>query len=184
MRPRRRLLITATDTETGDLAVWDRDAGIELVSAVASSCAVPGVYPPVTIDGRRYMDGGIRSGTNADLAAGADTIVVLEPLAHLVPRTALAAEIEASGARSVVTVAPDEASVEIFGVDVLSPALWRPAFEAGLAQASVHVAEIGGVWGGAGSAGGIRVGSPDTAVRILGPGHQWSVHGGPPRRCR
>ncbi|MGO8728014.1 MAG: patatin-like phospholipase family protein [Streptosporangiaceae bacterium] len=37
-----------------------------LVDAVAASCAVPGVWPPVTIGGRRYVDGGVRSSDNAD----------------------------------------------------------------------------------------------------------------------
>ena len=41
-----------------------------VVRAVASSCSVPGVYPPVTLKGRRYIDGGMRSPTNADMAAG------------------------------------------------------------------------------------------------------------------
>ena len=41
---------------------------------------MPGVYPPVTIDGRRYVDGGMRSAANADLAQGYDRLVVLAPI--------------------------------------------------------------------------------------------------------
>ena len=67
--PARALLVTAVDVATGELAVFDRDAGVPLTLAVAASCAVPMVWQPVTIDGRRYMDGGTRSPTNADLAA-------------------------------------------------------------------------------------------------------------------
>ena len=36
-----------------------------------------GTLPPVTIKGRRYLDGGARSGTNADLAKGYDVVVVI-----------------------------------------------------------------------------------------------------------
>jgi predicted acylesterase/phospholipase RssA len=37
--------------------IMDRMSGVSLVDAVAASCAVPGIWPPVTIAGRRYMDG-------------------------------------------------------------------------------------------------------------------------------
>ena len=50
-----------------------------LVDAVAASCAVPGIWPPVTINGRRYIDGGVGSATHADLAAGYDRILVIVP---------------------------------------------------------------------------------------------------------
>src|SRR4051795_7843054 len=77
--PQRRLLIAAVDAGTGALAVFTRDSGVALRDAVAASCAVPGVWPPVTIDGRRYVDGGARSMANSDLAAGADRVLVLLP---------------------------------------------------------------------------------------------------------
>ena len=57
--PDRVLRLTAIDTATGELVVFDRDSGVGLVDAVAASCAVPGAWPPVTIAGRRYMDGGV-----------------------------------------------------------------------------------------------------------------------------
>jgi NTE family protein len=49
----RRLLITAVDVEDGRFVTWDRDSGVELVLAAASSCAAPLVWRPMTIDGRR-----------------------------------------------------------------------------------------------------------------------------------
>ncbi|MGW3208665.1 patatin-like phospholipase family protein, partial [Streptomyces sp. NPDC001135] len=69
--PERRLLITAVDATTGEPVVWDRDSGVPLVHAVAASSAFPGAAPPVAIDGRRYIDGALRAGSNADLAVGA-----------------------------------------------------------------------------------------------------------------
>jgi NTE family protein len=56
--PQRRLLVTAVDAASGEFVVFDRDSGVDVVDAVAASCAVPGVWPPVTIRGRRYVDGG------------------------------------------------------------------------------------------------------------------------------
>ena len=74
------LRLTAVDVLTGAFEVFDAGSGVELVDAVAASCAVPGIWPPVTIGSRRFMDGGVRSPTNADLAAGIDAVVVLAPL--------------------------------------------------------------------------------------------------------
>jgi NTE family protein len=78
--PQQRLLIVAVDTETGEEYIMDRTSGVSLVDAVSASCAVPGIWPPVTIAGHRYMDGGVRSATNADLAHGSDRILILNPL--------------------------------------------------------------------------------------------------------
>ena len=50
---------TAVDTATGELAVWGRESGVSLVQATSWSCCVPGLFPPVTINGKRYMDGGV-----------------------------------------------------------------------------------------------------------------------------
>ncbi|GAA3119850.1 patatin [Streptosporangium carneum] len=144
--PDRRLLVTAVDTGTGEFVVWDRHSGVPLASAVASSCAVPCVFPPVAINGRRYMDGGVRSVTNADLAAGSSAVVVVEPLAHLETRRRIDAEIATLGDAAVAHVTPDQASVTVFGSDILDPALWRPAFAAGLAQAPDVVESVAKVW--------------------------------------
>ena len=58
--PARDLTITAVDAATGEFRTFDRDSGVPLLQAGAASGAVPGVYPPGTIDGRRYGDGGLR----------------------------------------------------------------------------------------------------------------------------
>ncbi|MFJ2029093.1 patatin-like phospholipase family protein [Streptosporangium sp. NPDC087985] len=144
--PDRRLMITAVDAGTGEFVVWERDSGASLVSAVASSCAVPCVFPPVEINGRRYMDGGVRSVTNADLAAGSSTVVILEPMAHLAPRQHFEAEIARLGDAVVAHLAPDEASMAVFGTNLLDPGLWRPAFKAGLAQAPALAESVTRAW--------------------------------------
>jgi len=144
--PERRLLITAVDATTGEPAVWDRDSGVPLVHAVAASSAFPGAAPPVAIDGRRYMDGALRSGPNADLAAGARTLVVVEPTAHLFPREALDRQLAAMGADAVVTIGPDPASVRAFGSDAGDLAAWEPAFQAGLHQADDIDAQLRSTW--------------------------------------
>lgn len=145
--PDRRLLVTAVDTADGGFTVWHADAGVPLPLAVMSSCAVPCVFPPVEIGGSRYMDGGVRSMTNADLARGASAVVVLEPMAHLAPRDRAEAELKEIGTDNIASVVPDQAAVDAFGLNVLDDALWGPAFEAGLAQASSAAGQVAAVWG-------------------------------------
>ncbi|GLX06161.1 patatin [Microbispora sp. NBRC 16548] len=144
--PERELLITSVDAATGEFVVWDRSSGTPLVLAVASSCAVPMVFPPVEINGRRYVDGGVRSATNADLAEGARALVVLEPLGNLTPRAVLEAEMAQACAATSYVVHPDTASVAVFGQNVLDPALWGPAFAAGIDQAAALAEPITAVW--------------------------------------
>ena len=70
--PERVLRVTAIDIATGELVVFDRDSDVELVDAVAASCAVPGAWPPVTIGDRRFMDGGVGSTVNMAVAGDCD----------------------------------------------------------------------------------------------------------------
>ncbi len=133
--PERRLVITAVDAETGEPVAWDRDSGVPLVRAVAASCAVPCVFPPIAVDGRRYIDGGVRSGTNADLATGADTVVVIAPMADASPLGAPPAELAALRERSAVTlIKPDQAALAAIGTNVLDASRREPAVDAGIVQ--------------------------------------------------
>ena len=145
--PERDLRVTAVDAGTGEFVAFDRTSGATLVEAVAASCAVPGVWPPVTIGSRRFIDGGMRSTINADLAAGHDRVVVLTPFT-----VGLAGDVSAecdglreAGAR-VVVVAADADSVAAFGTNPLDPATRRPSAEAGRAQAAAVVTAIAEVW--------------------------------------
>lgn len=121
--PRRVLRITAIDTGTGELVVFDSESGVELIDAVAASCAVPGAWPPVTIGGRRYMDGGVASSVNLDVAHDCVTAVVLVPAAPDAPSPfgdGPAAEIEAF-AGTAFTVFADADSLKAFGPNLLDP---------------------------------------------------------------
>lgn len=147
--PAERLVIVAVDAETGEPRFFDRDAGVSLTDAVAASCAVPGVWPPMTIEGHRYMDGGVRSVTNADLAMGAQRVLVLSLLPPG-PQSTLPREVAAlEGAGSAVLVAePDAASVEAIGPNVLDPARREETARAGRAQGRRQAAELSAFWTG------------------------------------
>ncbi|WP_286899126.1 patatin-like phospholipase family protein [Thermocrispum sp.] len=75
--------VVAVDYDSGERVAFGADGPADIQQAVRASCSVPGVSPPVTIDGRRYVDGAVYSSTSADLLVGApvDEIVVLAPMA-------------------------------------------------------------------------------------------------------
>jgi NTE family protein len=115
---------------------------------VAASCAVPGVYPPVTIGGRRYVDGGMRSAANADLGDGYDRVVVLAPIPRgFGPMASVDAQVTGMVCR-VAVVAPDDDSRTAIGRNVLDPAARAPSAEAGRAQAATVAERIAEVWTG------------------------------------
>jgi NTE family protein len=147
--PERPLLIPAVDAVTGETVVFNRESGVDLVDAVAASCAVPGVWPPVTIGERRFIDGGVRSGTNADLAAGADRILVVEPAPADVPQPLgnLDDEIEALRPGEAYVIWADQASVDAFGTNPLSPATRGPAARAGRAVGRAQAKAVAEFWG-------------------------------------
>ena len=142
--PGRPLVITAVDAQSGEFRTFDRDSGVPLVQAVAASCAVPCVYPPVTIDGRRYIDGGMRSAANADLAEGFDRVVVLAPMDRFASMRR--SERAALGNSAMRLVAPDEASMEAIGPNLLDASRRSVALAAGLAQGAALAHEIRAIW--------------------------------------
>ncbi len=147
--PQQRLLIPAVDAESGEPVIFAKDSGVALTDAVAASCAVPVVWPPVTIGGRRYVDGGVRSVANVDLAAGCERVVIVAPLTQAIRRAdrpdAQAAALGA-GVRLVV-ISPDAASRAAIGRNVLDPACRAPAARAGRAQAASVAEQVRAVWG-------------------------------------
>lgn len=134
--PDRVLRVTAIDTATGELVVFDRDSGVDLVDAVAASCAVPGAWPPVTIGEWRYMDGGIGSAINLDVADDCDVAVVLVPADASAPSPfgpGPAAEIAAFNGTALSMFA-DHTSLAAFGPNPLDPRCRIASAEAGRVQ--------------------------------------------------
>lgn len=137
--PSRDLRVVALDAETGEPRVFDRASGVPLVDAVAASCAVPGIWPAVTIEGRRYIDGGMRSPENADYASFADRVLILAPMGTdspfptEKPALQLIDELRTEGKEATIVV-PDEAALKAIGTNPLDPGTRVPAAEAGRAQ--------------------------------------------------
>jgi NTE family protein len=143
---------TAIDTDTGELVVWDEGSGVSLLHAVASSCAVPMLFPTVTIKGRRYTDGGLLSHLNAMVAPPTDVLVVLSchPLgsegtggggslaASVTPDAELA---PLRQTRRLVAVEPDFSDIEA-PANMMDPNLAIQAFQIGKRQAAGEAVAI------------------------------------------
>ncbi|MGY2082887.1 patatin-like phospholipase family protein [Blastococcus sp. SYSU DS0539] len=148
--PAGRLVVTAVDTADGSFAAFDAGSGVPLVDAVAASRAVPTVWPLITIGDRRYMDGGMRSATNADLAAAArrSSSSRRSPAwrAARWARTSRGRSSCWAGAPRWHTVLADQSALQAFGTNPLSPASRQPAAAAGRAQAEAVRAEVAAFW--------------------------------------
>ena len=149
--PDRRVVITAVDAETGEPVEFDRDSGVDLVDAVAASCA-SGL--PYRIGERHYIDGGFRSNAdNADLAAGYARVLVLSPfggrsLTPLEWGTHLATQVDELRERgsSVETIVPDSSADTLFGVNAMDPSLRPPAARAGYDQGTTLAERLADFW--------------------------------------
>ena len=153
--PERGFACTAVDAVSGAFQVWSKDSGVGVVRAVASSCSVPGVYPPVTLKGRRYIDGGMRSATNADMAVGHDLVAVIALRLGAgggVVGERIAAQFDEEietlkgGGATVLTITPDEASVAAFGLNLMDFHRRADAARAGLAQGLAYAKDVKPYW--------------------------------------
>lgn len=145
--PDADLRITAIDIDRGAFVVFDRTSGVTLLEAVAASCAVPLVWPPVPVNGTTYVDGGARSPVNADIATGADTLVVIAPMPDaLAKEHRLERQLERAAPGRYVVVKPDKEAHSAMGSNALDPARRRPSAETGLRQGLAAAAEVAAIW--------------------------------------
>jgi len=151
--PEGQLAVCTVDATDGEFRVLTAASGVPLHVAVAASCSVPLVWPTVEVDGRPTMDGGVRSGTNADVADAAERVLVLScgpelsqsPLGPTLPgvvSTRMGAD------RPVFVVEADAESLAAFGSNSLSSANRAAAAEAGRRQAEGVVEAVRAFWAG------------------------------------
>jgi NTE family protein len=150
--PQSRLEIVAVDAFSGERTIFKRESGVELVDAVMASCALPYVWPPATINQRRYIDGGCYSIANLDLAAGFDKILVLQPDIPPVPLLESLDEqrerLQSEGAQLEV-ITPDEAmktALASVGGNALDPSLRGIAANLGREQGRREAARVAALW--------------------------------------
>lgn len=149
--PDATLSITAVDLETSALVTFDSRSGVSLVEAVAASCAVPGVWPVVEIHGRAYMDGGVYSADNAELASGAERALILSPLGGVTaapPGLGLADQVsslEKAGVK-VLVIEPDATARAAMGSNPFVPAIRAPTAVAAKAQGKAIAQTVSEFW--------------------------------------
>lgn len=152
---------TAVDTANGEFQVWDATSNIPLERAIASSCSVPGVYPPITINEKRYMDGGARSALNADVVAGYERAIVVSVMvmdlppgiddprisAYLATQRAEIEGLKASGTQ-VELIVPDLEFLTIsgFGMNLMDFTVLTAAAEAGTRLGKLEAERISAGW--------------------------------------
>ena len=148
--PLQRVLIPAVDAETGEPVVFDRDSGIDLVDAVAASTSA---MTPYGIGDNRYINGGYRRSSNADLAAGYGRVLVLEPFSGRSRQPLewgmdLATQVDElrSGGSEVETVFPDAGAGDVFNANALDPSTRLPAARGGYAQGRALAGQLSEFW--------------------------------------
>jgi len=161
--PDRPMIVVAVDAHTGELAAFDRGSGVDLVDAVTASTALPG-GPTHSINGTRYINGGVRSGENADLASGFANVVVLSPFGgrnrtppergadpagqfeglRRFPGADLPSQVEALRKQGshVEVITPDADSRAAMGTNQMDLATRVPAARAGFAQGKQEAARV------------------------------------------
>ncbi|WP_236790823.1 patatin-like phospholipase family protein [Amycolatopsis sp. GM8] len=140
--PEKLIGVTVIQADTGEFKVWDKFSGVSLVDAVAASCSVPHVWPAVTIDGKRYYDGGLRSNTNVDKAEGYAKVLEIRFM-HLPDQPDVR---DISGTTDVYKIEPDEASTKARGGNPMNPDL-RSALAATGYEQGVRIAdEVRAFW--------------------------------------
>ncbi|MBM7502703.1 patatin-like phospholipase family protein [Agromyces aurantiacus] len=149
--PERPLLITAVDARTGDPVVFDRASGVDLVDAVAASCAGGPAY---RVGDDHYIDGGYRRNENADLASGFGRVLVLSPLGGRTRHpldwgmqlAAQVDELRAGGSR-VETILPGRDAEPLLGANAMDVSLRPAAARAGSQQGRDAAERLAGFWG-------------------------------------
>jgi NTE family protein len=162
--PDRPMIVVAVDAHTGELAAFDRDSGVDLVDAVTASTALPGMVPTHSINGTCYINGGVRSDENADLASGFANVVVLSPFGgrnrippergadpagqfeglRKFPGADLPSQVEALRKRGshVEVITPDADSRAAMGTNQMDLATRIPAARAGFAQGKQEATRV------------------------------------------
>ncbi|MEO0493342.1 MAG: patatin-like phospholipase family protein [Actinomycetota bacterium] len=147
--PEDDLRITAVDCNTGQRRVWTVADDVPLAAAVASSCAIPGVFPPIGLDGSRFTDGGLWSSSNLDvvLDTDVDAAIFVGPLRAGEPAAVRGLEREidrlAEHGRPTAAIVPGEAfRDEIGAANLMNPALRGRGLDLGIADGTAAAERV------------------------------------------
>jgi NTE family protein len=148
--PERPFRCSAVDAATGELVVLDATSGVSLADAISASVCVPGIFAPVLVGGRRLVDGGLYSGTCAELAAGHNSVLIIAPIGSrsdgMDPAAGAqiareAAALEAGGAK-VTTLLPDDAANDVIGINRMDASISAAVMAEGHRQGKALAASL------------------------------------------
>lgn len=158
--PAKPYMCTAIDAESGEFVAWSKDSGVPLLKAVASSCCVPGIFPPITINGRKYIDGGMKSATNAELAAGHERVIIVSVTGGMERAAAFPALAERAKKRmddelgaitskggQVEMILPDDESRAAMGTNLMDFKRRGEIADSGVRQGRLEAARLREFWG-------------------------------------
>ncbi|WP_244902991.1 patatin-like phospholipase family protein [Streptomyces ambofaciens] len=149
--PERTVRLFAVDALTGAPTAFDAGSGVDLLHAMSATCALPPLFPPITIGEGRWMDGGVRSTTNADLVDDCARVVVLAPIPKAAGATPSAAtqvaSLTAKGARATL-LTPDRAARRAFGRNPLDASRIPGAAREGRRQGTEQADRVRTIWHG------------------------------------
>jgi NTE family protein len=152
---------TAFSLGSGTFAIWDATSGVDLRRAVASSCTVPGLVSPVTINGDAWIDGGARDALNADLAIGHEVVIAVscmaldppdgatpELLAGLLPGIGRRIDDLRASASAVEVLEPSAEFGELsgWGRYLMDVSRTTAAYDAGLRQGHAEIERLRQLW--------------------------------------
>jgi NTE family protein len=152
------LRITVVDTADGAFEVLNHESGVPLDRAIAASCSVPGIFSPTTIGEKRYIDGGVRSGTSADtlIHDAPERVLIVAPLSvpdgpgigPIMDRTMREeiAQLEAAGIATHAIV-PNDTDLAAFGPNMMDNGRRDEALAAGRSRGKSEAALILEAWG-------------------------------------
>jgi NTE family protein len=158
--PAKAMIVVAVNAHTGELVTFGRDSGIDLVDAVTAGTALPGSSPTISINGTHYINGGVRSAENADLASGYANVVVLAPFGgrnrtlpegqfeglRRPPEWGMDLESQVEALRKegshVEVITADADSQAAMGTNQMDPATRTPAARAGFAQGKQEATRV------------------------------------------
>jgi NTE family protein len=162
-----RTWIAAMDYDTGQRVLFGREGAPQaaLADAVVASCSIPGWYQPMTIGGRRYVDGGVRCPTSLSTLSRTDVhdIYVLAPMASTEPDYPLqphlrierrlrqlltrillrqAKTLAAQGKR-VTILTPGPRDLAVIGANLMDPGRREAVLETSLRTSAAALATLG-----------------------------------------
>jgi len=157
--PQNPLWICTVDLGSGDRVVFGRDAATAPIgTAVQASSSIPGFFRPVDHDGRRYVDGGAHSPTNADVVMDTDfdIVVIVSPMsattagqrvarpnARTLHARRLAGEVRRirSSGTPVLTFQPTPADIAVMGRNAMDPSRREATTNTSLTTARTRLAD-------------------------------------------